>query len=317
MSDESDDIRALTEFIQDNQELEKLETILDDFNVFVALGVVDNEVRHSTFLSWLLNPAESHGLGDYFLSMFLKQVALKATSMGIPSPSVFDIEGWHFDDAEVLREWRNIDVLIRCGNPSLVWAVENKVWSEEHDSQLQRYADTVNQEYPGYEKLFVYLTVEGEHPSDSRFVPVSHSEVVQIIERLVAAKHDKLGDEVSSFLSHYIEMLRRYIMKDSQVQEICRKIYNRHKRALDLIFDTGLMCSRASMSPSSKYCRRTLTSSSMIAANPTYGSYPRASTLSREKGPDGRSPNGSSCSRSTIGLKEHLYTFTSDRDLHQ
>ena len=62
----SSDLEALRDFICDNSDLERLEDIVDDFNVFSALDIVKSEVRHSAFLAWLLNPSASHGLGDYF-----------------------------------------------------------------------------------------------------------------------------------------------------------------------------------------------------------------------------------------------------------
>ena len=41
-------------------------SILDQFNIFEAMGAVHVEVRHSEFLSFLLDPYQNHGLGDTF-----------------------------------------------------------------------------------------------------------------------------------------------------------------------------------------------------------------------------------------------------------
>lgn len=227
----------LEEFIHENAELEQLEEIVDEFNIFTALDIVNSEIRHSNFLSWLMNPNESHGLGDYFLTSFLKKISFKASSLGIEGPPIFDIDSWNLDDAEILREWRNIDILIRCDNQKFVCVIENKIYSKEHSEQLQRYKDTIKKEYPDHKKSFVYLTVEGDIPSESEYIPLSYSEIVPLVEHLIDSKKDKLGSEILAFISHYKEMLLRYIMKDSEIQEICRKIYKRHKKALDLIFE--------------------------------------------------------------------------------
>jgi hypothetical protein len=49
--------RTLLEaFIVDNPELERLEDLLSEFNLFEALGAVRQEIRHSDFLSYLLDP---------------------------------------------------------------------------------------------------------------------------------------------------------------------------------------------------------------------------------------------------------------------
>jgi len=70
-SNESEEI--LKNFLYENKELEHLEDIVDHFNIFVALDIKDNELKHSVFLSWLLDPSETHGLGDYFLKIFLRK----------------------------------------------------------------------------------------------------------------------------------------------------------------------------------------------------------------------------------------------------
>jgi PD-(D/E)XK nuclease superfamily protein len=60
---------ALEEFVFDNPDLERLEAILDDFNPFVVLRWSHQELRHSGFLRWLLDPSKTHGLGSYFLGI--------------------------------------------------------------------------------------------------------------------------------------------------------------------------------------------------------------------------------------------------------
>ena len=52
---------ALERFVVDNDDLLQLEERIGRFNIFDALGVAHAEIRHSNFLAWLLDPAESHG----------------------------------------------------------------------------------------------------------------------------------------------------------------------------------------------------------------------------------------------------------------
>lgn len=233
----SSDVEALRGFVYNNEDLERLEDIIDDFNVFSALDIVQSEARHSTFLAWLLNPDASHGLGDYFLSSFLKDVVSRPSRSAENELSIFDIDSWKFDNAEVLTEWRNIDIVIRSDVHKFICIVENKVQSKEHGDQLQRYRNTIESEYPNYRQLCVFLTVEGDIPSDKKYAPYTYSDLVKLIEGLVKTGHDKVGAEIISFISHYAEMLRRYIVENSEIQEICGNIYKKHKKALDLIFE--------------------------------------------------------------------------------
>jgi len=158
------DIEYLEDFIHSNPELERLESLVDEFNIFTSLKIIDAEIRHSNFLAWLLDPSETHGLGSYFLKSFLKRVAYRASQVVLEYPTIFEVDGWDLDQAEVYREWRNIDILIADSANRFACVIENKITSSEHSSQLQRYKEIVDAEYPKYRKLLLYLTVEGETP---------------------------------------------------------------------------------------------------------------------------------------------------------
>ena len=45
-----------------------------EINIFEILQVEKTEIRHSNILAWLLDPEESHGLGDGFLRGCIKAV---------------------------------------------------------------------------------------------------------------------------------------------------------------------------------------------------------------------------------------------------
>jgi hypothetical protein len=61
------DREALESLVIDNPDLERLEALLDRFNLFEALGIVRQELRHSDLLAFILDPRQPHGLGDAFL----------------------------------------------------------------------------------------------------------------------------------------------------------------------------------------------------------------------------------------------------------
>ena len=227
----------LEEFIINNENLEHLEDIVNDFNIFTSLNLINNEIRHSNFLSWIMNPKENHNLKDYFLSSLLKIISMRASSSGINAPSIFDIDNWSFIETEILREWRNIDILIKDDNHKLICVIENKIYSKEHSSQLRRYKEIVEEEYPNYQKMFVYLTIEGDEASEDEYLSINYHDIIKIITHIIDNKSASIGEKILIFISHYREMFRRYIMENSEIQEICRKIYNRHKKALDLIFE--------------------------------------------------------------------------------
>jgi hypothetical protein len=229
------DIALLEKFILNNSDLERLEAITDKFNIFLALDIIKEEVRHSNFLAWLLDPNGTHGAGDYFLKNFLKKIAANNRS-SLSGLSIFDINLWELDGVEVKKEWQGIDIFLVDHNNNFLCVIENKVDSSEHDEQLTRYRTTVEEYYPTYKKLYIYLTIAGERPEKEQvYLSVSYATLSELVEGFYENRKSQLNDDVSLFISHYLEMLNRYIMENSEVQKICQQIYLKHQRAIELI----------------------------------------------------------------------------------
>ncbi len=234
MSNVLEDQRALEALVVNNPELEQLEALLDEFNIFEALGAVRAELRHSDFLAFLLDPHQNHGLGDAFTKAFL-QNALVAVENAPISP--IDLDIWGLDEVRALREWRAIDILLVDERNRLVVLIENKIDSAERSNQLQRYYHTVEQHFPDSRIVAFFLTPEGDEPSDERYIPISYKIVADVAQRMVERRASTLGPDIRTLLLHYVKMLRRYIVKESEIVELCQKIYRKHQRALDLIYE--------------------------------------------------------------------------------
>ena len=229
-------VKELERFIFNNETLEKLESIVDKFNIFSSLGIINQEIRHSNFLAWLLDPNETHNVSDYFTTSFLKLAAYNDSNEN-PDLNLIDIDTLNLTKINVYREWNNIDVLLVDDDQKLVCVIENKVDSKEHSNQLTRYRKVIESNYPDYRKIYIYLTVYGEEPENEKeYISISYREVSQLIESLLERKESQMNDEISMFIRHYNEMVKRYIMEESEVQELCEQLYKKHKKALDLIF---------------------------------------------------------------------------------
>ncbi len=80
----SPDFEALKALEADASELERIENLLDRFNVFEAIGFIGQEIMHSRFLAFLLDPSQSHGLGDLFLKRFSQKVSESSDKVSLP-----------------------------------------------------------------------------------------------------------------------------------------------------------------------------------------------------------------------------------------
>ncbi|MGM0409830.1 MAG: PD-(D/E)XK nuclease family protein [Bacillota bacterium] len=228
--------KVLEKFLLESEEFHKINSLISEPNFFEIIGVEKNENRHSNILSWLLNTSANHGLGDFFLRSFLKK--LLSENNNDLEVNFFDIEIFDFDDIEVRREWNRIDILLISRQNNLVIVIENKIDSSEHSNQLNRYYNIINREFNDYHKVFVYLTREGEIPSDEEnWLIFDYDSVLALIEYVLEYRKNTLTKRTLEIIKQYKIILRRYIVGNSEIEEICRNIYKKHKKALDLIFE--------------------------------------------------------------------------------
>ena len=223
MTDFDANTRALEALVIDNPDLESLEYLLDQFNIFEAIGMVRQELRHSD-------------LGDDFVKRLLQKAITGAVHNLLPI-SPIDLDVWGLDEMIVQREWQNIDILLLDEAHHLAIILENKGTSQDHSKQLQRYRKLIQQQYPDWRILGLFLTPEGDAPTDETYLSVSYETVCQLIEQLLASRASTLGPDVAVLMSHYVQMLRRHIVSDSEIADLCRRIYRKHQRALDLIYE--------------------------------------------------------------------------------
>lgn len=225
-------IEDLENLVEDPN-LEQLEDIINQFNIFYALDIVKAEVKHSRFLYWLLDPLETHGFEDNFLKLFLKAASKKARAKGLKAPSVVDFDSWDLDKTEVQAEWNGIDILIRNDEHHFICVVENKVESHEHSSQLHRYRE-IAEAIPTNFRIYVYLTPKGEKPSDGNYLIMTYSEINELLTVLLR-KQKHISDDVITFVTHYKMAIERDITMGEKVKQLSKSIYLKHRKALEFI----------------------------------------------------------------------------------
>jgi hypothetical protein len=226
----------LDKLIEEGSDLHKLESMLSKFNIFEAVGSIRQELRHSDFTAFLLDPSKNHGLGDLFLKKLLVQTLSdsEAPTLCTDRISQKEIDAANLNDAVVWREWENIDILIYSKTNRWVFAIENKVDSSEHSNQLERYRETIFKEFPLCQKFFIYLTKDGTSASCKAWESLGYGTVAKVIES--TRQCTTLNDDVSTLMKHYEDLIRRHIMSDSDIKKLCQKIYQKHRKALNNIY---------------------------------------------------------------------------------
>jgi hypothetical protein len=137
----------------------------------------------------------------------------------------------------VRREWQGIDVLLIDHQNHFVVLVENKVGSSEHSDQLARYWRTAQEYFPGWSRVGVFLSPEALTPTHEDYIPFGYDQLCWLVESIIEARGNGLPQDVRMMMQHYSQMLRRHFMETSEIAELARRIYQKHQKALDLIYE--------------------------------------------------------------------------------
>lgn len=143
-----------------------------------ALGLHHNEVVICRGLAWLLTPDAWHGLGTAVLDELLSRCGVDAEDSARAAVVV-----------EEVRKDTRADIVIRTGAATLL--IEAKIGAGEQAQQCDRLARHWADEMP----ILIFLTRTGAMPrsavaSDGTWLPLSWSEIAELIETAVEGRTD-------------------------------------------------------------------------------------------------------------------------------
>jgi len=151
----------------------------------------------------------------------------------------FKVDSMNFSDLIVYREFNNIDILLVTN--SFVIAIENKMLSKEHDSQLGRYREIINKLFPDRDQAFIFLTLHGDEAkelSDKEvYVDYSYENISYMIKSILDVYKASLSEKTYTYIEDYYKTIRREVMQEGEEVRIARELYDNHKEAIDFIIE--------------------------------------------------------------------------------
>ena len=225
----------LSEILND-LDFETIELSLKEPNIFKSLSIERTEIRHSSFLVFILDPNQSHGLNDLVLKKILRDVFNDDKA---DNRDCFDVDYIDLKKADVIREWKNVDILIKLSDDVVV--IENKIDSMDHSNQLQRYKKITEDYFPKKRKHYIYLTPFGIEPNDKKsldtYVLYSYQAIIDILMKITKLYRDRIPNKISHLIKDYIKIVNLEILMNDELNEMALKLYRAHKDAFDFIFD--------------------------------------------------------------------------------
>jgi hypothetical protein len=219
-----------------------LSAILDfpEPNIWQMLGISRKEILITKFLAWLLDPRSKHSFGDELLKRFIME-ALRVDRGKRSDLTPVEIAVKDLSDTEVSAEqWlgrRRCDILAFSEKERLVCIVENKIGAKESTDQTLDYyrlsfVHFSLERYPN--RVYIYLSPEGDLPQCESFIPLSYRAVLDLI------KDTQIGlsmTETESFLlRQFQESVFRSVAVDQKTVDLARSIYDSHKDVLEFIY---------------------------------------------------------------------------------
>ncbi|WEG12242.1 PD-(D/E)XK nuclease family protein [Pullulanibacillus sp. KACC 23026] len=232
------EIRDLFE-LENDKTFQQLNQQVNSFNTLKILRLENHEIRHSNILAWLLNPKENHSLGDYFLRKMIEHLVLiDENGSNSRYESIGKILNHSLIESHVYREVRTdknrfIDLLIVNPKLKYIFLIENKLYSTESKNQLNDYLNFIQCEFTDFEVIPIYLTLDGEEPSNNEYFIQTYERVEMILDTILMLYKDQLSDNVYKFIEDYNQILKEkfYPNQDQIFQAV--DIYRNHKQTID------------------------------------------------------------------------------------
>lgn len=227
--------KKLEAIIRDH-DFEMIELSLREPNIFRSLSIERMEIRHSNFIAYILDPRESHGLGDVIIRKLFRDIF---SDSKVVTKNIFDADELDLRNIEIRREWRNIDVLIILDQDIVV--IENKVDAVDHADQLKKYKEIAESAFPGKNIHYVYLTPTGNDPLDTAYgkiyINYSYDQLAEIIASILKLYGNRISQKICFYLSDYLMTVKRELLMNDELNELAVKVYKAHKAAFDFIIE--------------------------------------------------------------------------------
>lgn len=196
---------------------DQVRRILPELNKEHGIGLIGvfgnatSELSHSYLIYVLLNP-KSFSDSEYIGSSFLNLISDKCGIEKLKQDHILSIER-----EKVTNTGRRIDIYVTTENYNII--VENKIFAEDQESQLQDYVDYIEQYFPDKTTIVLYLTPFGQEPS-SWSIPKSNINKLKNQNRFAAISYerdiygwlDSLA--LGGILKYEIEVYKKTIKED-------------------------------------------------------------------------------------------------------
>lgn len=241
MKSSNEEITQLKKLILDDRFVKLKSYVNQEINLMSILNIAHKELQHSNFLAWLFDPNESHNKEEYFIREFIKLYFKENnySDLGVKKPlSVFNFAKLDLSDITILREYKNIDLLIISEKNKLIICIENKIFAKEGEGQLTKYRKFVESNYEEYDfRIYIYLSLFEQEISEEEqehYVSITYDHIINLLKN--SLENSELSENVRFVISQYITSLKVIMNDNSEIELIAKELYQDYKTSFDLVW---------------------------------------------------------------------------------
>ena len=194
-------------------------------------------------MAFLLDPSKSGQIGEQFLRNFITLLAKNIAS----DLNFFDMLYGNIDKVNVYREVAvkdgRIDILFdfeitRDKTQKIVVAIENKVDSDQHDNQLEKYKNFLcSGKYKDHKKVMLYLTPNKAGSGYVDWLEIDYKFIFDVLQKV---NIDNADNTIKTLVEDYKKVLGREFNMNSEIElkKQALEIYKNNRKVLDFIFES-------------------------------------------------------------------------------
>jgi len=186
-------------------------------NIFYILNLSENELAHSRFIAFLLNPKESHGYKHDFLNKFINILNIdfkfECESVRIEHPV------GKYGRIDIIIKNKDIDVKDKKLKKHIV--IENKIYAQDEGKQLIRY----QQAYPGAK--IVYLTPDGHSASKESLIDRNNNKSIK--------EEDYIKISYKHHIIKWLKLCKLIILSKTMLNKNDKKLINFINEYLEIV----------------------------------------------------------------------------------
>lgn len=159
------------------------------------------ELSQDAFFCWLLEWAqqEYHLEPEYNTAMCLMNMIFQKGKKELPEK---------IESVKIKKQYKGIDILCIV-NDRYAIIIEDKVYSNTHSDQLERYRAIMSSDFKNYEIILIYLKtgvgIEYKHAEQQNYAVINRGELIKIL-----TEYNSKNTILLDFREHIIEMEDKY-----------------------------------------------------------------------------------------------------------